>query len=148
MIQRIDQITSTKNPPIPSQKWNFHTTPEPVRANHHNDQRFQDQIEQSHETKSNMKSKIEALENKARMEFEQLKLQSQAKSKENSDDYATLDTDDDTQYGDYNDVDLDEIVEIKQKNQCGINFLTKKSEGKCFKNIVTDFCVYLMEYYI
>ena len=82
-----------------------------------------------------MKSKIEALENKARIEFEQLKSQSQAKSKQNSqkEDYATLDTDDDTQYGDYNDVDLDEIVEIKQKNQCGINFLTKKSEGKEFQ---------------
>ena len=81
-----------------------------------------------------MKSKIEALENKARIEFEQLKSQSQAKSKQNSqeEDYTTLDTDDDTQYGDYNDVDLDEIVEIKQKNQCGINFLTKKSEGKEF----------------
>ena len=92
-----------------------------------------------------MKSKIEALENKARIGFEQLKSQSQAKLKQNSEDYATLDTDDDTQYGDYNDVDLDEIVEIKQKNQCGINFLTKKSEGRSFKNIVTDFWVYLME---
>ena len=92
-----------------------------------------------------MKSKIEALENKARIGFEQLKSQSQAKSKQNSEDYVTPVTDDDTQYGDYNDVDLDEIVEIKQKNQCGINFLTKKSEGRSFKNIVTDFCVYLME---
>ena len=138
-------MNSTKNPPIASQKWNFHTTPEPVRANHHNDQTFQDEHDQSHETKSNMKSKIEALENKARIEFEQLKSQSQAKSKQNSEDYVTPVTDDDTQYGDYNDVDLDEIVEIKQKNQCGINFLTKKSEGRSFKNIVTDFCVYLME---
>ena len=68
--------------------------------------------------------KIEELENKARTEFAQLK--SQSATKQNSGETA-----DDIQYGDYNDVNLDEIVEIKQKNECGINFLTKKSEGTC-----------------
>ena len=81
-----------------------------------------------------MKSKIEALENKARIEFEQLKLQSEAKSKQSLEDHDSSDTSDDTLVGDYNDVGLDDIVEIKQKNECGIDFLTKKSEGKGFKN--------------
>lgn len=77
-----------------------------------------------------MKSKIEALENKAKIEFAQLKSQSTAKSKQSLEDYEIVEPADDIQYGDYNDVSLDEIVEIKQKNECGINFLTKKSEGK------------------
>ena len=110
-VQRIDQITSTKNPP--SQKWNFHTTPEPV--NHHHT---------FHSNNTKLKIKIEELENKAKTEFAQLK--SQSATKENS-----AETADEAQYGDYNDVDLDEIVEINQKNECGINFLTKKSEGTC-----------------
>ena len=83
-----------------------------------------------------MKSKIEALENKARIEFEQLKLQSEANSKETSKDNNAPETVDESQYGDYNDVNLDDIVEIEQKNECGINFLSKNSEGKSFrKNI-------------
>ena len=83
-----------------------------------------------------MKSKIEALENKARIEFEQLKLQSEANSKKSSEDNNAPETVDESQYGDYNDVNLDDIVEIEQKNECGINFLSKKSEGKSFrKNI-------------
>ena len=112
-VQRIDQITSTKNPP--SQKWNFHTTPEPVSVNHHH---------AFHSNNTKLKIKIEELENKAKTEFAQLK--SQSATKENS-----AETADNTQFGDYNDVDLDEIVEINQKNECGINFLTKKSEGTC-----------------
>ena len=83
-----------------------------------------------------MKSKIEALENKARIEFEQLKLQSEANSKKTSEDNNAPVTVDESQFGDYNDVNLDDIVEIQQKNECGINFLSKKSEGKSFrKNI-------------
>ena len=79
-----------------------------------------------------MKSKIEALENKARIEFEQLKLQSKKTSEDNN----APETADESQYGDYNDVNLDDIVEIEQKNECGINFLSKKSEGKSLrKNI-------------
>ena len=80
-----------------------------------------------------MKSRIEALENKARIEFEQLKLQSEAKAKQFSEDHDSSGTVDDSLFGDYNDVDIDDIVEIKQKNECGIDFLTKKSEGKGFK---------------
>ena len=68
--------------------------------------------------------KIQELENKAQTEFAQLKSQSATKQ-------SSAETADETQYGDYNDVDLDAIVEINQKNECGINFLTKKSEGTC-----------------
>ena len=115
-VQRIDQITSTKNPP--SQKWNFHTTPEPLSVNHHH---------AFHSNNTKLKIKIEELENKARTEFAQLKSQSATKQSSET----AAETADEAQYGDYNDVDLDEIVEINRKNECGINFLTKKSEGTC-----------------
>ena len=90
-----------------------------------------------------MKSKIKALENKARMEFEQLKLQSEAKTKQSSEDHPSFVTVDDSLLGDYNDVNLDEIVEIKQKNECGIDFLNKKSEGKDFKTYMSN-CMYIL----
>ena len=122
-VQRIDQITSTKNPP--SQKWNFHTTPQPLSVNHHHT---------FHSNNTKLKIKIEELENKAQTEFAQLKSQSATKQ-------SAAETADEAQYGDYNDVDLDEIVEINQKNECGINFLTKKSEGKC-SPITSDISIY------
>ena len=93
-----------------------------------------------------MKSKIEALENKARIEFEQLKLQSEAKSKQSSEDHDSSDTVDDTLVGDYNDVGLDDIVEIKQKNECGIDFLTKnQKEGVSKTNKVVNLMELIVE---
>ena len=62
-----------------------------------------------------MKSKIEALENKAKIEFAQLKSQSTAKSKQSLEDYDVVEPSDDIQYGDYNDVSIDKKVEKKQK---------------------------------